>query len=135
MDFSSDVLIEFGLNLAGYIVVALLVYVVLAGRMSRKAARAEASPAAETEKTPVSPQATAVPIRRPEFVSLAEAAAPETQKESQQSAVPASRQENRRAIYREARQLLAKGKSRAELLHRLPLTDNELEMLTVTGKA
>jgi hypothetical protein len=34
MEFSSDVLINFGLNLAGYVVVALLVYVLIARRLA-----------------------------------------------------------------------------------------------------
>jgi hypothetical protein len=49
--------------------------------------------------------------------------------------VSVSRQENRRAIYREARRLLAGGQSQTDLSRRLPLTEDEIEMLSVSGRA
>ena len=145
MEFSTHILTDFALNLAGYIVVALLVYLLLSKRANRAQSGSDSKPAAaqptvEFKKVgrPVS-QAS-----KPEFISLfgvgsprMPASAPQ-QPEPQPDARPPAidnRRDNRRAIYREAKRLLALGGSRTELLATLPLTEDELEMLSVTAKA
>jgi hypothetical protein len=150
MDFSSDVLIDFGLNLAGYIVVALLLYVLM-GRRRREKQPKTVEHAAATSPSPKvvsQPTKAAAPVRveGPEFIPLAErvprgrsgAAVSHVYGGDDEAAVPlteATRKENRRAIYQEARRLLAMGKARRDLLDQLPLTEGELEMLSVAGKA
>jgi hypothetical protein len=150
MDFSTDVMIEFGFNLAGYLIVALLVYAALGRR--RRTATAPVEP--KREATPAAvPLAMHRPVfeprtGQPEFLSLSAPThgragetdgAPIIMRHSDDvpagSLTEATRRENREAIYREARRLLAKGKSRGELLDRLPVTEGEIEMLTATGKA
>jgi hypothetical protein len=143
MEFSSEILIESGLNLAGYLVVAALLYLLTARRTVRP-------PRPGKRPTDVVAHQTAaanspVTVRTadsPVFVSLA-ATAPSVRTEAgYRSAAPkpdvlteSSRRENRRAIYREARRLLAQGNSRRELLDKFPLTEDEIELLSVTGKA
>jgi hypothetical protein len=153
MDFSSDVLIDFGLNLAGFLVVALLLYTLI----GKKSARGK-TPVAAFQPRPVAIPAAPVTLppptvkqpagRDPEFVPLsARNSAASAEVERHRPAIAAvvddgprrglsvSRQQNRRAIYEEARRLLAGGKSRGELLSQLPVTEGELDMLTVAGKA
>jgi len=153
MDFSSDVLIDFGLNLAGYIIVALLTYILL-GRRGRS--EVKLSPAATCAATPMAAGrplveravATTFAASDPEFIPLAHQSERKPDYGNREGAVVsgredrsvkpltvATRQENRRAIYQEARRLLASGRSRHELLHQLPLTEGELELLSVAGKA
>jgi hypothetical protein len=150
MDFSSEVLIDFGLNLAGYLLVGLLIYFLL-GRRDRQVLRPAAteSTAAVSQKTnpAVKKSAAAVIGSDPEFIPLSGSnqVSPNRSNGDSSSAgrktdrvlpiTPATRQENRRAIYQEARRLLASGKPRGDLLRQLPLTEGELEMLSVTGKA
>jgi hypothetical protein len=152
MDFSSDVLIEFGLNLAGYIIAALLIYLLLGMRKQRAEQMERHEDAAPSKtKAEISKQKTfpAAAINRDvEFVPLSKARtgnddssedkSPEkTDADVEDTAQPAviSRQASRRAIYQEARRLLASGKPHSDLLEQLPLTEGELEMLTVAGKA
>lgn len=146
MDFSTGVIIDFGLNLAGYAVVALLVYVLVSQKrrpqpapavqpqsnMNALPSRAATYSAATAASQPAFVQLTAEG-RRPRFDRIVGdndmvAVTPQTEP-------AATRRENRRAIYREARQLLARGKSRGELLARLPLTEDEVEMLSMAGNA
>ena len=149
MDFSSDVLIDFGLNLAGYLIVSLLIYVLVGRRAAgrKPAASAQTSAAAARKTAPVAAVRQTVD-RDAEFVPLnvrravvidrggqPSAATAAAQSERPGSDSPTSRQQNRRAIYEEARRLLAGGKSRSDLLTQLPVTEGELEMLSVTGKA
>lgn len=143
MEFSSDILIESGLNLVGYLIVAALLYLMTARRIAKPARHGQPT----TDSVAAHQSAAANhPVKLPPadaavFVSLASAtpagvgktaspatAEPDVLKES-------SRRENRRAIYREARRLLAQGNSRRELLDRFPLTEDEIELLSVTGKA
>lgn len=145
MDFSTQTLIEFGLNLAGYIIVALLVYILLRRKERKSTPAAKENPeSADTivirKDTPIQPNR-----QEPEFVPLhariSQAATPAsrpvvrpTQPEPE-TLVATNRRENRRAIYREARRLLANGRPHNELLASLPITEDELEMLSVAGKA
>ncbi|MEZ5359873.1 MAG: hypothetical protein R3F48_13725 [Candidatus Zixiibacteriota bacterium] len=145
MDFSTHTLIEFGLNLAGYIVVALLVYILLRRKDSKPASPAKENvEPADTivirKDTPIQPKR-----QEPEFVSLhariSKPAKPAPRpvataaRLEPESLISANRRENRRAIYREARRLLANGRPHNELLESLPITEDELEMLSVAGKA
>jgi hypothetical protein len=148
MDFSSDVFIDVGLNLAGYLVAALLGYLI-AKRQPARRRTAEESPAAKPQTSasahtaPPPKKTTAV---EPEFVSLSQAKDIGTDAdplaraaaEAAQAAGPVSgewRRQNRRAIYAEARRLLARGDSPGDLLKKLPVTESELDMLTVAGRA
>lgn len=146
MDFSQEVLIDFGLNLAGYLLVLIILYVIVSRR--KKETVRESVP-----ETP--PAQTDMPQRivpRPavaealEYVSLdagrpaAVRAEPAARKvisdpEPVKTLTAASRRENRRAIYQQARRMLQQGGSRNDLLDRLPLTEEELEMISATGKA
>lgn len=143
MEFSSDVLIESGLNLAGYLVVAALLYLLMRRRTTKPArpSRPAADPAAHQSAAanhPVKlrpadgsvflPLASATPTTPTAAGSRSLTPEPDARKEQ-------SRRDNRRAIYREARRLLAQGNSRRELLDRFPLTEDEIELLSVTGKA
>jgi len=153
MDFSSDILIDFGLNVAGYLVVALLLYVLI-GKKSARGKATVAAPRSRPVAIPAAPVTLPPPAvrhpggRDPEFVPLsARISAAGAEVERPRPAIAAvaddgprrglsvSRQQNRRAIYEEARRLLAGGKSRGELLSQLPVTEGELDMLTVAGKA
>ncbi len=153
MDFSTETIIEFGLNLAGYVVVALLVYILLRRRESaRPKAKEAAKPIDSKEKSSIadtkSIRKSASPAQNrpePEFMILPKAAVPSVKPVAQpvaavrqgepETIIGANRRENRRAIYREARRLLANGRSHNELLESLPITEDELEMLSVAGKA
>ena len=149
MDFSSDILFSFGLNLAGYLVAAMLVFVLIGQRRSSKAkvetdialvSSEEANKAVTRPKT-----ASPVNVPAPEFISLADQTKrpddksvrihPASSDRGEQVSVAATRRADRRAICREARRLLAKGKSRSELLDRLPLTEDEVEMLSAASNA
>ncbi len=145
MDFSTDILIDFGLNMAGYLTITLLVYVLTRLRRKDKSIAPQQTainiPAAQPRPsilTPVRP-AQAEPTfvsfggERPGHVGPVVSAARPQVVETQPA--PGTRQDNRRAIYREARQLLARGKSQSELLARLPLTEDEIEMLSIAGNA
>lgn len=145
MEFSSDILIESGLNLAGYLVVAVLLYLLIGRRNSTrtKQAASTAGPIATAAPT-VSHVAAAKqpPADNPVFIPLAAGAPAVPSSQSAKSIVPdsdvmeqISRRENRRAIYREARRLLALGNSRRELMDKFPLTEDEVELLSVAGKA
>jgi len=145
MDFSPEVLIDFGFNLAGYAIAALLIYLVL-GRRSRKikttGSIAEALALKHRHKD--RPINNSAERRSPmEFVAFGErpeqavndAAETRARIEPENQSRPLSRQESRRAIYREARRLLAKGRSGSELLSSLPLTEDEMEMLSFSRQA
>ena len=152
MDFSLEVLTEFALNLAGYLIVTLLVIVLVARRRQAHKAAAVAGhinavvpPVLEAARRAVLPRKA---DSEPEFLSLsgpqirparsigeAKPHLAATEVEERPVSVSVSRQENRRAIYRQARQLLAKGESHRDLLNRLPLTDDEVAMLSATGNA
>jgi len=151
MEFSSNVLIDFGLNLAGYLIAALLAYVLI-GRADRTA---HMEPAAGTireaepdEMNSLPPKPVAhSPKSDPEFLPLTDRARARPgagrgdARPRHSSAVAGDeggtdwRGRNRRAIYEEARRLLAGGTSPSDLLSRLPVTESELDMLTVTSKA
>jgi hypothetical protein len=151
MEFSSTVLIDFGLNLAGYVIAAMLVYLFM-GRVNR-AAHSEPVAAATAEEKPAPKISRSSSfVQRPpqpevEFVALTkqktEQAEPDEMSASESTSTRRNedeggadwRRRNRRAIYEEARRLLAGGTSRDDLLSRLPVTETELDMLTVTGKA
>ncbi len=143
MDFSSEVLIDFGLNLAGYLIVAVMIYIIL-GRRRPAPEKKPAAVAVKDQTVVTKPAPVAANIGQPEYISLSglTSGSPETpvarpteMAGRMSSITPATRKENRRAIYQEARRLLASGKLRSDLVQQLPLTENELEMLTVTGKA
>lgn len=145
MDFSSDVLIDVGLNLAGYLVMALLVYLIVKKHPVNDRATYAKSPAAKPEAAATVHSAAmprkAAPAIEPEFVSLLATKRPAagTGRPAPISAdVSVSgewRRQNRRAIYAEARRLLARGDSPSDLMTKLPVTESELDMLTVTGRA
>ncbi len=150
MDFSSDVLIDVGLNLAGYLVAALLIYLIVKKRpvdncaVHKKSSAAKPGAAASVPGAPSSPKAAAA--FEPEFVSLSDIRLAPTgagrrapgSSPSASADAPVSgewRRQNRRAIYAEARRLLARGDSPSDLMSKLPVTESELDMLTVTGRA
>lgn len=145
MEFSSDILIESGLNLAGYLVVAVLLYLLIGRRTSKRAKQIASPDGSIAAATPtVSPATSARPrsADNPVFISLAAGTSTATAPRTAKSVVPdsdvveqISRRENRRAIYREARRLLALGNSRRELMDKFPLTEDEIELLSVAGKA
>ena len=141
MEFSQNTLIQFGLDIAGYLTIGVLLYVLLSRRLSRR------DRSDQVEKLPVKPEVKPVPqvvSERGEFVNLPE---PKEEKSFKVIETPQSlrlsatkdstmtRRENRRAIYQEARQLLANGHSRRDVMTRLPLTETELEMLSAAGQA
>lgn len=148
MDFSSDVLIDTGLNIAGYIVAALIIYLLTGWNKRRASAPGSATVAPAAAATGRSVPAPAISpahvARAPEFISLS-GIRPEHDEGKAGAGIEvagapgatslSSRRDHRRAIYEEARRLLAAGKPRCDLLNQLPLTEGELEMLTVTGKA
>ncbi len=148
MEFSSEILIESGLNLAGYLIVAALLYILMS-RRTPKASRPTTLPAgsatAKNASAPVTPSATPTkqrPADQSVFIPLAAGASAAPSNDITRPVTPAqdvveqiSRRENRREIYREARRLLAKGNSRRELMDKFPLTEDEIELLSVTGKA
>ena len=135
MEFSSDVIVDFGLNLAGYVIVALLIFV-LTGRRKKQVNAGIVVPAPTPPQVPsqARPVFAVGASAEPEFIALS--GSPK-QIGREASAVPTlpDRQKNRRAIYEEARRLLAAGKPQGELLRRLPVTESELDMLTAAGKA
>lgn len=135
MEFSSELLTEFGLNLAGYLIVAVLVYNLVSrrsptiGSVTNKAtARSMPTPPKSAPEVRIARPTTSEPV----FVSLAAQA---TASPAPTATPAATRRDNRRAIYQEARRLLAMGNSRRELLDRLPLTEDEIELLSLAGKA
>ncbi|MDD4051907.1 MAG: hypothetical protein PHR28_08430 [candidate division Zixibacteria bacterium] len=145
MEFSSGILIESGLNLAGYLVVAVLLYILI-GRRTSKQAKQAASPAnavaAMAPTVTLAPSPKQRPADNPVFISLAAGAPAAPSSHAVKAIAPdsdvveqISRRENRRAIYREARRLLALGNSRRELMDKFPLTEDEIELLSVAGKA
>jgi hypothetical protein len=145
MEFSSDILIESGLNLAGYLVVAVLLYLLIGRRTSTRTKQVASPTGPVVVTTPTtSIAATAKPrsADNPVFISLAANASTAPSSHAAKSVAPdsevveqISRRENRRAIYREARRLLALGNSRRELMDKFPLTEDEIELLSVAGKA
>ena len=140
MDFSSEVLIEFGLNLAGYLLVALLVYLMVSRRRSTQAAARIQSAIVPSSAAPAAPSQIRKESSAPQFISLAlnrvgePAASPLPAGEEPVSGAHL-RQANRRAIYAEARRLLARGASSRDLGHKLPLTEAEIELLSAIGNA
>lgn len=148
MDFSFDILIDFGLNLAGYLLVGGLVYLLVT---RRRAPIDKSGAAAKTDRDDaLAGRIKEVPeiMPRPvvtEFIALADQNRISETVTSKVDATiddeptlirrDATRRADRRAICLEAKRLLAKGKSHGELLRQLPLTENELEMLSVAGKA
>jgi hypothetical protein len=150
MDFSSDVLIDFGLNLAGYLVAALLIYMIVkrqpvGNRKSVKKTSA-AQPQAPASAITASPAKKIPASIEPEFVSLSDTRKADTAADRRPSGEIAAgnaggavsgewRRQNRRAIYAEARRLLARGDSPNDLMTKLPVTESELDMLTAAGKA
>jgi len=141
MDFSSDVLIDFGLNLAGYLVAVVITYLLLGNSKERKKPAAQTATASFPREGKLPEMQTPASVASdPEYIPLAakKERLSKVSRESEPSVyplTPAARKENRRAIYQEARRLLASGKPRSDLLRQLPLTENELEMLSVTGQA
>ncbi|MFH1701042.1 MAG: hypothetical protein ABIE07_10690 [Candidatus Zixiibacteriota bacterium] len=146
MDFSQDVLIEFGLNLAGYLIVALLVLLLVNRRQVRKE-----KTGTETNNNRANKKARQkidiVTQPHPEYMSLKKswvATAPldvitDNQAKREEKINPVftslDRQKNRREIYKQARKLMAGGKSNDELLEQLPLTVDELELISAAGNA
>lgn len=145
MDFSPEVLVDFGFNLAGYVIVTLLIYLVV-GRRSRRDKATESIGAENSIAERIEAQQNKIAPgdkSRMEFVAFNESPV-QTFNKPASAKVPAqpagqahqvSRQENRREIYREARRLLARGKSGSELLGSLPLTEDEMEMLSFSRQA
>ena len=144
MDFSQDVMIEFGLNVAGYLVVALLVLLLVQwrnGNKPRAKIHREGEPIRNgnleimvgdrsAEKTgpefvALTANLKAGPTGRPDWPEISAGRPPSA----------GERQKNRQEIYRQARQLLARGRSGRDLLDRLPLTEQELEMLSAAQGA
>lgn len=145
MELSSDVFIDFGLNLAGYIVAALMLYI-LTGRRRRRHSEELHGEGRGNARAASSSRPENVIVREPaesepEFIALAGDRRPAaegavgTGRSRMPTSVRATRQENRRAIYHEARRLLASGTAHSEVLDQLPLTEGELELLSVAGKA
>lgn len=144
MDFSQDVMIEFGLNVAGYLAVALLVLLLVRWRDGDKF-RAKTRRVGEPIRTgdlEITIGDSRAEKTGPEFVALpAGIKATVTGRPALAEisggrlASPDERQKNRQEIYRQARQLLARGRSGQELLDRLPLTEQELEMLSAAHGA
>jgi hypothetical protein len=141
MDFSPEIMIDFGFNLAGYLVVTLLICVLLRRRKARHQTPVDGNPNESEDKVKSATQETySRSDPSMEYVSLAASDSDDGNNsagDAHRAAAsgPASRQENRRAIYREARRLLARGKSGKELIGSLPLTEDEIEMLSVSGQA
>jgi hypothetical protein len=148
MDFSSEILIDFGLNMAGYVIVTLLVYLMLSRRRRatghssdhrRLAAASAMEPKAGLEAGRAGDRMEFVPlsehVETPQVATGRRIDAARAATEKPTLPVSISRQENRRAIYREARRLLAGGQSQSDLSRRLPLTEDEIEMLSVSGRA
>jgi type IV secretory pathway VirB10-like protein len=154
MEFSSDIMMEFGLNLAGYIIVAVTTYWI-ATRSRKAKGNQSGSNKINTvvnsepivRKTSTSPVTTRADEGM-EYISFANIGAIPVQSVPDLAAIgqkqeqpetetprPVSRQENRRAIYREARRLLARGKSNSDLMQQLPLTEDEVEMLSMAPNA
>ena len=147
MDFSSNVMIDFGLNLIGYLVTTMLIYQLISRRQRKIKIATPTMPMSEEKQITRPDLKTDKQIKAPinsEYIPLAGSSfpsrpqSPETTVLSENTPmVPISRetnrQENRKAIYREARRLLAGGRSRNDLMERLPLTENEVDMLSVTG--
>jgi hypothetical protein len=146
MDFTSEIMIDFGLNLAGYLIVALMIYLLTGRRLKSVPASEEQFEAAVAStngsKVKANPSLKASGAL-PEFIPLNQGAVEESPERKvtdsrigqTASLTAADRKENRRAIYQEARRLLAAGRPRDDLLEHLPLTEGELEMLSVGGKA
>ncbi len=157
MDFSSDILITSGLNLAGYLLVAVLVLLLV---KNRSAKRVDSNMAADTPaprvrayqpvETPAAardidarfiplPKHPIEPDETPDTAMAASVADTDTPDmafaEVPVSAVgeQRSRQANRRAIYCQARKMLAEGRSSRELRSKLPLTEDEVDMLSLAG--
>ncbi len=140
MEFSSDVLIEFGLNLTGYLLVALLVYLMVSRRRSTRAAARIQSAIAPPAAASAAPPQIRTESAAPQFISLASNRAGDGRGAPRPAgAEPVSgadrRQANRRAIYAEARRLLARGASSRDLVQKLPLTEAEIELLSAIGNA
>ena len=135
MEFSSDVLVDFGLNLAGYIIVAILLFV-LTGRRRKQVKAGAVQPASPPPQAPsqARPASAVGASAEPEFIALS-GSSRQLGKEAPAAPTLPDRQKNRRAIYDEARRLLAAGKPHGELLRQLPVTESELDMLTAAGKA
>jgi len=145
MDFSPEVLIDFGFNLAGYIIVTLLIYLVV-GRRSRRVKATESigkeisvAEKFEAQQNKIAPANKSrmefVAFKEPPVQTFDDPASAKVVAQPAGQAHQVSRQENRREIYREARRLLAKGKSGSELLGSLPLTEDEMEMLSFSQQA
>lgn len=140
MELSQEVLIDFGLNLAGYIVVVLLAYVLF--RMPQRSRKFKTKPLKTIREEIVRTEPSSVRAEKPvlpqsDYIALSgmQSSAPAQSQRSSQPDVVYNRRKNRREIYEQARKLLSKGKSSAELLEQLPITEGELEMLSMARKA
>lgn len=147
MDFSSNVMIDFGLNLIGYLVITLLIYQLNSRRQRRiNIALPAVSPGKEKQAAPSVPKTEkqVKAVSDSEYIPLAGSLFPSPPKAPQTTVSSenrqtitidrnTNRQENRKAIYREARRLLAGGRSGNDLMAQLPLTENEVEMLSASG--
>lgn len=147
MDFSSNVMIDFGLNLIGYLVTTLLIYQLLSRRQRKIKIAMPTMPMSEEKQITRSEAKTdkkVMATKGSEYIPLPDSLFPSRPQSPETTVLsekkPAvtidrntNRQENRKAIYREARRLLAGGRSRNDLMERLPLTENEVDMLSVTG--
>lgn len=138
MDFSQNVMIDFGLNLAGYLIVLILVFLLV--RQPRKKPTPPQSAALPTpidatdRQRVISRELRATRSVEPAFVELGRPSPAPPENRKIDESLP-NRQHHRRAIYNEARALLARGRTRSELLQRLPLTEDEIEILAATGNA
>ncbi len=156
MEMSQEMLIDFGLNLAGYLVVVILAYVLFRlphrqRKSSQTAQRDELmpTPPQQTEAKPVAHSSRPSFGPQPDYIELAQMKVQATERTKQTTQITAettknrttgrdagfSRRNNRREIYNQARDLLSKGKSSRELLQQLPITEGELEMLSLARKA
>lgn len=146
MDFSQDVLIETGLNIAGYLIVALLVLLLVNRRQAPKEEKAVSNndnrvKKSKKQKIDIVSQST------PEFLALNKSKGVVAEKDiaveipaeldenTTTVFTSADRQKNRREIYKQARKLMAGGKSNNELLEQLPLTEDEVELISTVGNA
>ena len=124
MDFSSDILIQFGLNLIGYMIAGLLVYILTAGvrKVAPSSIPTTGSAVAGLSQPQENPDsADAVTTADPEIILLTDNNPPAVKAPACESPSATtvgdgpeqkrinSRRDNRKAIYREAREFVQAG--------------------------
>ena len=147
MDFSQDVIIEFALNLGGYLIVLMLLLLLMKGKTAPKKEQldhvVDDNASIEIPEKSVQP---AAPSRKvdPEFIAFQEDnrtkkfdnnILPVKEAEPVRHFTQEEKRKNRREIYKEARRLLAKGHSGGDVMRSLPLTEDEVDILSIAGKA